>query len=54
MPRYAVIETLEAIKAYGLESLPVVTGNMKHFPDADFILSPSEMMRIINNDITAR
>lgn len=71
---------LEAIKACGLEIMPVVTGkilpdmddlifyetasaqentylvtgNMKYFPDVDFTVSPSEMMRIINNDTSAQ
>lgn len=71
---------LEAIKACGLEIMPVVTGkilpdmddlifyetasaqentylvtgNMKHFPDVDFTVSPSEMMRIINDDTSAQ
>ena len=31
----------------------LITGNSKHFPDVDFVVSPAEMMRILRNDITA-
>lgn len=29
----------------------LVTGNIKHFPEVDFVVTPAEMMEIINRDI---
>lgn len=29
----------------------LVTGNIKHFPEVDFVVTPAEMMDIIENDL---
>lgn len=39
--------------ASAIENAYLITGNKKHFPDVDLIVSPAEMMRILRNDITA-
>lgn len=39
--------------ALEVEDAYLITGNMKHYPARDFIVSPADMMRIINDDITA-
>lgn len=39
--------------ALEVEGAYLITGNMKHYPARDFIVSPADMMRILNDDIRA-
>ena len=33
-----------------LDETYLVTGNIKHFPERDFVVTPAQMLEIINND----
>ena len=46
--KLAVIDTNVIIAAHITKHDDSVTGNKRHFPNADFILSPSEFVEVLN------
>ena len=48
---YAVLDTNVVMESRKENDSYLVTGNLKHFPIRSFIVTPREMLNIIENEI---